>query len=51
MRRWGAEIYAELGEVFDGSKPLDSDATVVFESIGMASEDIAAAALVLEKLG
>ncbi len=48
VRRYKAEIYAELGEVLDGSKPLDPDAIVVFESIGMACQDIAAASLVLE---
>jgi ornithine cyclodeaminase/alanine dehydrogenase-like protein (mu-crystallin family) len=49
VRRSGAEIYAELGEVFDGSQPVDPDVTVVFESIGMACQDLAAAALVMEK--
>jgi len=48
VRRYNAEIHAELGEVLDGSKPLDPDAIVVFESIGMACQDIAAASLVLK---
>lgn len=48
VRRYKAEIYAELGEVLDGSKPLDPDAIVVFESIGMACQDVAAASLVLK---
>lgn len=46
VRRHGAEIHAELGEVLAGTVTLDPDATVVFDSIGMACEDIAAAALV-----
>jgi len=48
VRRHEAEIYAELGEVLDGLKPLDSEAIVVFDSIGMACQDIAAASLVLK---
>jgi thiomorpholine-carboxylate dehydrogenase len=48
VRRCSAEIYAELGEVLDGLRSLDPDAVVVFESIGMACQDIAAASLVLE---
>jgi ornithine cyclodeaminase/alanine dehydrogenase-like protein (mu-crystallin family) len=50
VRRYNAEIYAELGEVLDGSKPIDPEATIVFDSIGMASQDIAAAMLVYSKL-
>jgi ornithine cyclodeaminase/alanine dehydrogenase-like protein (mu-crystallin family) len=51
VRRFNAEIYAELGEVLDGSRPVSPSATVVFDSIGMACQDIAAATLVYEKLG
>jgi thiomorpholine-carboxylate dehydrogenase len=50
VRRNGAEVYAELGQVLDGSKPVDTDAIVVFESIGMACQDLAAASLVMEKI-
>jgi thiomorpholine-carboxylate dehydrogenase len=50
VRRHNARIHAELGEVLDGSKPVDPQATVVFDSIGMACQDIAAGTLVLEKL-
>jgi ornithine cyclodeaminase/alanine dehydrogenase-like protein (mu-crystallin family) len=45
-----AQIHAELGEVLAGSRPVASDATVVFDSIGMACQDIAAAALVMRHL-
>jgi thiomorpholine-carboxylate dehydrogenase len=48
VRRFNADIYAELGEILDGSKSVDPDAIVVFESIGMACQDIAAASLVLK---
>lgn len=48
VRRQKADIHAELGEILDGSKSVDPDAIVVFESIGMACQDIAAASLVLK---
>ncbi len=50
IRRFNAQIYAELGEILDGTRRLNPEATVVFDSIGMACEDIAAATLVYEKL-
>lgn len=50
VRRHGATIHAELGEVLAGSRPVDPGATVVFDSIGMACQDVAAAALVLQRL-
>jgi thiomorpholine-carboxylate dehydrogenase len=50
IRRYNAPIYAELGEVLAGTHPVPPEATVVFDSIGMACEDIAAAKLVYEKL-
>jgi len=46
-----ASIYAELGEVLSGSAPIAPNATVVFDSIGMACQDIAAGWLVCERLG
>lgn len=48
VRRHEAEIYGELGEILDESKSVDAGAIVVFESIGMACQDIAAASLVLK---
>ena len=51
VKRYHAEIYAELGEVIAGVKPVPADATVVFDALGMACEDIASAALVLDRLG
>ena len=41
-----AKIYAELGEAFAGKIDIDLDKTTIFKSLGMAVEDIAAAALV-----
>jgi len=50
VRRWQANIHAELGELLDGTASVEPGATVVFESIGMASQDIAAGSLVLRRL-
>lgn len=50
VRRYGAEIYAELGEVLDGRRPVSSDGIVVFDSVGLACQDIAAAMLVYDKM-
>jgi thiomorpholine-carboxylate dehydrogenase len=44
-----APIYAEVGEIFAGTKPKPpSGSTTVFKSVGIAVEDIAAAKLVYE---
>ena len=37
---------AELGEILNGTKRVESGATTVFKSLGMAVEDVAAAKLV-----
>lgn len=50
VRRWGAGIHAELGEILGGSASVDPARTIVFESIGMACQDLAAAALVMNEL-
>ena len=50
IRRYHSKIYAELGEVLDGRRPVNADDTVVFDSVGMACQDIAAARLVYDKL-
>jgi len=44
----GAEIHAELGEILAGDKPARAEETTVFDSVGIAIEDIAAARLVYE---
>ena len=43
-----AKIYAEAGEIFDGSKTVRASETTVFKSVGLAIEDIATARLVYE---
>ena len=44
----GAAVYAELGEIVAGKVPKPGANTTVFESLGLAVEDIASAKLVLE---
>jgi thiomorpholine-carboxylate dehydrogenase len=51
LRGSGAEVHAELGEVLAGLRRVDRKATTIFDSVGMAAEDLAAAALVLRKAG
>ena len=46
----GAEIYAELGEVLAGAKPVPRGVTTVVKSVGMAVEDIVAAQVVFERV-
>jgi ornithine cyclodeaminase/alanine dehydrogenase-like protein (mu-crystallin family) len=44
----GAEIYAELGEILAAAKMAPTAQTTVFDSVGIAVEDLAAARLVYE---
>jgi thiomorpholine-carboxylate dehydrogenase len=46
----GAEIHAELGEILAGRRSVPSGVTTVFKSVGIAIEDVAAAALVYDRL-
>jgi thiomorpholine-carboxylate dehydrogenase len=46
----GAEVQAELGEVLAGARPIPPGMRTVFESVGIAAEDIAAATLVYDRL-
>lgn len=47
----GATIYAELGELLAGIMPKPQGEIVACKSLGLAVEDIAAAKLVLDRLG
>jgi thiomorpholine-carboxylate dehydrogenase len=47
----GADVYAELGEIVAGTKAKPTSERVVFKSLGLAVEDLAAAGLVLEACG
>jgi len=44
-----ANIFAEVGEIFSGAKPATASETTVFKSVGIATEDIAAAMLVYDR--
>jgi ornithine cyclodeaminase/alanine dehydrogenase-like protein (mu-crystallin family) len=46
----GAAIHAELGELLAGTARVPDGATTVFKSLGLAVEDIAAAALVYRRV-
>ncbi len=43
-----AAIYAEIGEIFGGTKKPPQSSTTIFKSVGIACEDVAAARLVFE---
>lgn len=45
-----ARIYAEVGEIFTGTKPSPVAETTIFKSVGIAVEDLAAAKLVLSRI-
>ena len=45
-----ARIYAELGEIFAGTKPSPVLETTVYKSVGIAVEDVAAAKLVFDAI-
>jgi thiomorpholine-carboxylate dehydrogenase len=44
-----AQVSAEIGELLNGARLDRGDRPVVFKSVGMAVEDIAAAKLVYDK--
>lgn len=44
----GASIYAEIGEILKGTKPVLAGKTTVFKSVGMAIEDTVSAKLVYD---
>ena len=45
------DVYAELGEIVAGKKPgrRSAEEVIVFDSTGMALQDVGAAAVVLER--
>jgi ornithine cyclodeaminase/alanine dehydrogenase-like protein (mu-crystallin family) len=45
----GANIVAEAGEIFAGTKLVPASATTIFKSVGLAVEDIATAMLVYQR--
>lgn len=45
IRGSGCEIFAEIGEVYTGSKTVPEGSTVIYDSVGMAIMDVVAAKL------
>ncbi|XP_049419923.1 ketimine reductase mu-crystallin [Epinephelus fuscoguttatus] len=45
----GAEVFAELGDVINGTKPAHRGKTTVFKSLGMGVQDAASAKLVFDQ--
>lgn len=45
----GAQVFAELGEVINGSRPAQREKTTVFKSLGMGIQDAVSAKLVFDK--
>ncbi|KAJ8363836.1 hypothetical protein SKAU_G00126670 [Synaphobranchus kaupii] len=45
----GASIFAELGEVINGTKPAQCEKTTVFKSLGMGIQDAVSAKLVFDQ--
>ena len=45
IRGSGCEIFAEIGEVYSGTKIVPNGSTVIYDSVGMAIMDVAAAKL------
>jgi len=49
--RWsGCEIFAEAGEIYSGGKSIPAGATVIYDSVGVAILDVAAAKLAYDLL-
>uniref|UniRef100_A0A4W6CS35 Ketimine reductase mu-crystallin n=1 Tax=Lates calcarifer TaxID=8187 RepID=A0A4W6CS35_LATCA len=45
----GAEVFAELGDVINGTKPAHREKTTVFKSLGMGVQDAVSAKLVFDQ--
>jgi len=50
VRGSGCEIFAEIGEVFAGTKSVPAGDTVIYDSVGIAIMDVAAAQLAYDLL-
>ena len=50
VRGSGCAIFAEVGEVFAGDRAVPEGATVVYDSVGIAIQDIAAAKLAFDRI-
>ncbi|MFT5507101.1 MAG: ornithine cyclodeaminase/alanine dehydrogenase-like protein (mu-crystallin family) [Hyphomicrobiaceae bacterium] len=45
IRNSGCEIFAEIGEIYAGTKTVPAGATIIYDSVGIAIMDVAAAKL------
>ena len=50
VRGSGCEIFAEIGEVFAGTRTVPDGATAIYDSVGIAIEDVTAARLACDLL-
>ena len=50
VRGSGCEIFAEVGEVYAGTKTVPEGATVIYDSVGIAIQDVAAARLAFDRV-
>ena len=50
IRASGCDIFAEVGEIYAGTKTVPAGATVIYDSIGIAIMDVAAAKLAYDLL-
>ncbi len=50
IRSSGCEIFAEVGEIYAGTKSVPGSATVIYDSIGIAIMDVAAAKLTYDSI-
>lgn len=50
IRGSDCEIFAEIGEIFTGKKTVRADATVIYDSVGVAILDVSAAKLAYDLL-
>lgn len=48
VRGSGCDIFAAIGEIYAGTKVVSDNATIIFDSVGIAIMDVAAAQLVYE---
>ncbi len=51
VRGSGCEIFAEIGEIYSGTMTVPDGATVIYDSVGVAIMDVAAAKLAYDLLG
>ncbi len=51
MRGSGCAIFAEIGEILAGTMTVPAGATVIYDTVGIAIMDVAAAKLACDLLG